>query len=293
MRSRALCAAPCHPRVTCARLPADGPLDIVDRHQILFKGIPMFERHCGLAKLLVLGGLAGGLCVAAHADTLTMNAQYFTVAESGDADFNTNPCCSSVYTNEVLGTLGPDGLPVYNTTYGGPTLYDVNANGELTWWSPSQNANVVATGSGTITLPFSSPSFFPPNGTGSDDFNGFQAAVFTATLVVPTDESVTFTFGADDDAFLALGNTVISQIGGIHAETPAPVTTSLLTAGSYNLELFYTDRHTTGAGLYFSVDTEGVTVAPPPVAAVPEPGTSALMLVGLGGIGLFMRRRQA
>jgi len=239
--------------------------------------------------LACIAGLALlGMSVHASA-AVTMNATYFTVAESGDPDFNTNPCCSSYYTNEVLGTL-KDGLPVYNSSYGGPTLYDVNSNGELTWWSPSQNSNVTQTGTGTVTLPYANYSFFPPNGTGSNDANGFQAAIFRGVLNVPTTESVQFSFGADDDAFLALGNTVISQEGGIHGVSAAPVTTSILSPGNYDLTLFYTDRHESGAGLYFSLLTQGVTIS-----GVPEPATWAMMLFGVGfvGAGLRMRRKEA
>jgi hypothetical protein len=225
---------------------------------------------------------------ATHASaTVTMNATYYTVAESGDPDFNTNPCCSSYYTNEIKGTLGPDGLPVYNSSYSGPTLYDVNSKGELTWWSPSQNSNVTKTGTGTITLPFANYSFFPPNGTGSNDGSGFQAAIFRGVLNVPTLESVTFSFGADDDAFLALGNTIISQEGGIHGVSAAPVTTSVLTPGSYDLTLFYTDRHESGAGLYFSLDTAGVTIS----TGVPEASTWAMMLIGFAGLGFAAYRQ--
>ena len=228
---------------------------------------------------------------SARADTVSLSATYFTVAESGDPDFNTNPCCSSYYTNEIKSTLGATGLPVYNPNYGGPQLYDVSSHGELTWWSPgqgtNQNPNVVQTGIGTVTLPYNNTSFFPPNGTGSNDSNGFQAAVFRGTLYVPTQEAVTFSFGADDDSFLALGNTIISQEGGIHPVSAAPVTTQVLDPGSYQLTLFYTDRHETGAGLYFSLDTAGVSITP----GVPEPSTWAMMILGFIGLGFMAYRR--
>jgi fibro-slime domain-containing protein len=236
-----------------------------------------------IAAVAALAGLTSPASAA-----VTMSATYYTVAESGDPDFNTNPCCNSLYTNEVKGTLGPNGLPVYNPGYGGPTLYDVNSQGELTWWSPSLNSNVTKTGTGSVTLPFSNYNFFPPNGTGSNDGSGFQAAIFRGVLNVPTTESVTFSFGADDDSFLALDNTIISQEGGIHGVSAAPVTTSVLTPGSYDLTLFYTDRHETGAGLYFSLDTSGVTIS----TGVPEASTWAMMLIGFAGLG-FAGYRQS
>ncbi len=220
-----------------------------------------------------------------------MNATYFTVAENGDPDFSTNPnpCCATFYTNEVQSTLGPDGLPVYNPSYGGPTLSSVNGAGELTWWSPSQNPYVVQTGTGTVTLPYANYNFFPPNGAGANDLNGFQAAIFSGTLIVPITESVAFTLSSDDDSFLALGNQIIAQNGGIHGLSGGPVVTSILASGSYALRLFYVDRHVTGAGLDFSLDTQGVSITGG-VSSTPLPSTWLMLLSGFVGLGFFAER---
>ncbi len=215
--------------------------------------------------------------------TLTLDASYFTVAETGDPDFGTGPCCGSVYSNEVTGTLSANHLPVYNAGYGGPVLNDVNGDGELTWWSPS--ATVTATAGGTITLPFSG-DLFPPSGTGSGDTDGFQTAIFSTTLNFATAETVTFTFNADDDAFLSLDDQVLAQLGGIHAISSGneqTVTVSLAAGQDYVLRLFFADRYNVASHLNLTAD--GVP------APAPEPITLSLFGAGLAGLG-FARRRK-
>ena len=260
-----------------------------------------------MRRSLLLAAAAAALTVGAissqayaQSTPLALTAHYFTVNETKDADFNTEACCiapSDAYTNEALPGLGPDDLPVYNVNYnsGDPNdpyktnIQDVNSKGEITWWSPTDNPNVTATGSGVVTLPYDNESLYPPNGTGSSDYNGFQTAIFSGELVVPTEEQVQFSFGADDDAFLALNGQIISQEGGIHGDAAAPVVTPTLDPGTYSLDLFYADRHNSGAGLYFSVNTADVTVAP--ISGAPEPAEWLLLMLGVGGLGLAFRRR--
>jgi hypothetical protein len=71
----------------------------------------------------------------------------------------------------VTSKLGPDGLAVYNIHTSDPfTIHNLNGAGEITWWSTS-NPYVTATGTGTITMPFSNNAMFPPKGqnpTGND-----------------------------------------------------------------------------------------------------------------------------
>lgn len=243
-----------------------------------------------LKLLLASAALTAVAGLASQASADSLGVTYFTLAH-GDADTGGSFCCST-FSNEVLGTLGPDGLPVYNSAYGGPTLHDVNGNGELTWWSPAGsagggNANVTQTGTGTLTLPLSLSNFYPPNGGGPNDGNGYQTAIFKGTLNVPSNESITFTLGADDDAIVAIDNTVVDQLGGVHSITDAPVTTAMIGAGSHTLTIFYADRDQTQAALDFSLQTQGVTLG------VPEPATWAMMLLGFGGMGAAMRRKRA
>jgi hypothetical protein len=237
----------------------------------------------------------------AASNAVTMSVTYYTIAEN---DQDASHLAIGNFTNEVKSTLGPDGLPVLNTAMYGcssgcftntPFPADLTAGGEITWWSPSLNnggsghtSDVVQTGTGTITLPYSNPDFFPPNGTGPNDASGFQAAVFFTTLTVPSPESISFNVGADDTAFVYLDGVIVCQLGGAHGNTPGVCTSSSLTAGSHTLQLFYVDLDRTAASLTFSITTAGIGGGPP---ATPVPPPVVLTLAGLGCIALFFRYR--
>jgi fibro-slime domain-containing protein len=243
------------------------------------------------ALLAALAVCATGPALASPVD-ITLTGAYNTVTASGAGDFQTQ-CCSSD-PNMVASTLGPDGLPVYTgvSTF---TLKDINpVTNEIQWWTPGTAAGgdvVTSSGTGTITTPFESTSMFPPtgpNGNVGNDLGGFLTAEFTGSFTLAGTSNVTFTLGADDDAFFFVDGNLVTGLGGVHADTPAPTDTVTLSGGAHNIELFYADRYQTNAALNFGLDSTGIT-------PVPEASTWAMMGLGFAGLGFagFRARRSA
>lgn len=187
---------------------------------------------------------------------------YFTAVVRGDPDFNTTGCC--VFPKHLVQpALGPSGWPLLNAAYGegGGSRYvvhDVNRFGEVTWCTPGPT--IVETGFAVATLPFASVEFFPPNGQGRDNYHGFQTAIFRGILHVPRTEAVSFRIGADDVAFLYLDGALVADLGGVHPRVDLPVVTQVLQPGDYCLALFYADLYPDNAKLFFSIDTDDVSV---------------------------------
>jgi fibro-slime domain-containing protein len=211
--------------------------------------------RCFAAALLAAPTALGG--GPAHAAELAVT--YFTVAALGDPDFRT-PCCVFVR-NMVLPTLGPHRLPLLNPGFIGSnsyTIHDLNAAGEITWWSPGPT--IAATGTGLTRLPIDNGHFFPPNGTGADNLHGFQTAVFRGVLHIRAAGPVSFKVAADDAAFVYVDGELVADLGGVHPAITLPVVTKTLAPRDYCLEIFYADLFPTRAELRFSVETPNVTV---------------------------------
>jgi hypothetical protein len=227
-----------------------------------------------------------------------LNITYFTISAS-DPDAGT--LCCGVSDNEVQSLLGPDGMPVLNTGMtGAPVPTDVNSGtGELTYWDPSLNSHVTQTGTAVVDIPFINDSFFAPNGTGTCDGSapgcyGFQSAILSGTIDVPTTETISFNVLSDDNAFVYLDGTNVCDDGGVHGAASTPCTTSTISAGDHTIEVFYDDLDPTAAELEFYITTEGVTTSPPPSTGVtPEPGSFVLLSSGLAVILFTMRRKFA
>ena len=71
----------------------------------------------------------------------------------------------------------------------------------------------------------------------------------------------------------------------MHGVTNVDFTSAVLPAGMNTIEVFYADRHQSGAFLSLNLETSGVVITPPP-PGVPEVSTWAMLLVGFAGLGL-------
>jgi hypothetical protein len=245
----------------------------------------------------LLAGLAMGAMTASSAARADILAQFFTVQTDG-RDFGPVICCFANH-DEVLNTLGPNGLPVWNSNPSdpgnSPALLDRNlATNELNWWTPAAagaNNPAVAVQSTQVISgnSYSNGNFYPPGGVG--DSQGFMTAIFSGSFNLNSEQVIDFHLGADDDGLLFVDGQAALILGGIHGETGADNNVDL-TAGSHNFVLFYADRQQTGAALDFSVPNELSVDPTPPAGGVPEPASWALMLTGFLGAGAALRNRR-
>ncbi len=234
-----------------------------------------------LALSVAAGALLSSQSAQAEPVGASLSATYYEVlGSSGDPDFN-------VYStpNVALGSsLGPNGLPVATSPYG---VHDIGPGGQITWWSPSLNSNVVETGTGTVSLPYGS-NMFAPNSTGTNDGTYFETAVFKGSFNLSTPSTVSFTLGSDDDSFIYVDGKLIGQNPGVHGVTNVEFTSGVLPAGPNSIEVFYDDRHQVGAYLSLALDSTGIIITPTPG---PTPGAGVLGLTFLILAGAMTRMR--
>ena len=235
----------------------------------------------------ILAALAlASLASHALADTVnaTLSATYFEVkAGTGGPDFG-----GSGFPNVAAGSaLGPNGRPVVDSVNPGVSLVDPGTH-EIEWWSPSLNAAIIQTGTGTISLPYAS-NMYPLDSSGSSDGAAWETAMFSGNFTLSSSAVVSFQLGSDDDSFIYVDGKLIGQNPGIHGVTDVAFDSPTLGTGAHTLDVFFADREDTGAFLSLNLLSNGVVITP----SVPEPGSWALLVAGLGLVGAAARRRQA
>jgi hypothetical protein len=129
---------------------------------------------------------------------------------------------------------------------------------------------------------------FPPNSTGTSNANDEETAILSGQFNLASPGTVTFSIGADDDAFIYIDDVYMGGLGGIHAISGlTSFTSASLGSGVHDVEIFYADQDQVAASLAFSSGDTVIT----PTSPTPEPGSLALLGTGILAIGGTLRRR--
>jgi len=172
--------------------------------------------------------------------TVSLSGDYYAVPVS-DPDFNASGT-GGVTTGLVQTTLGPDGLPVITAKaqQAGTTINDVNAVGEIQWWSAPRAGVVQDFSAKADPLPFSFNNFFPTGQ--ADDSLTMRTVHWKGTITTTSAGTLIFDGAADDDLWVFVDNKLVVDNGGVK-NFQAPVDVLLaVTAGSHTIDVFYADR---------------------------------------------------
>jgi fibro-slime domain-containing protein len=149
-------------------------------------------------------------------------------------------------------TLGPRGLPVA-TAFGrssqfpsGP-ITDVNANGEVLWWSSSSTKGIRVEKIVNDRLPFRFPAFFPDGQQRDAPF--LRAVHWRGTFTTRADGVLGLTLGSDDDSWVYVDGKLVIDNGGVKNLNEAPYQITGLAAGSHTIDIFYIDRKSPQAAI--------------------------------------------
>jgi hypothetical protein len=118
-----------------------------------------------------------------------------------------------------------------------------------------------------------------------DAYTNF-GAVLTGEIYAPTAGTYQVQVGGDDGTYLFINNALVADLPGIHPTDYSTVTVSLA-AGDNPFKIEYYNGLPVGANIALNV-FDGASIA-----AVPEPSTWAMMILGFAGIGFLAYRRRS
>ncbi len=246
------------------------------------------------AALAVLVVLAGNASVFADTIDIDVTIRDFKAAweVGGHPDFEAYLGSDA---GIVQSTLGPDGKPVYDSSNYNPTVTSGASFSQ--WYRDVAGVNVSTTK--TLTLDngsatpggvytFDSGSFFPIDnelyGNYAYGHNyHFTLEMHTAFTYVA---GQTFSFRGDDDLWVFINDQLVIDLGGVHGPESGSVSLDSLglTAGNtYDLDLFFAERRTTGSNFRIETTIESL-------VTVPVPAPAPLGLLALGLLALAVRK---
>jgi fibro-slime domain-containing protein len=186
---------------------------------------------------------------------------------AGDDGYAAHPDFEAVTgydTGIVQGTLGEDKKPVYA---GDPDTYTTHGQDYFNqWYRDTADVNMSLDSTLTFTLDegtgnytYSSSSFFPLDDLLLGNDGNSHNYHFTMELHsrFTYEPGQLFSFTGDDDVWVFINNELVINLGGVHGAQTGSIdldTLDLTEDETYDLDLFYAERHTTGSNFNASTN---------------------------------------